>query len=78
MKYCSSTDNAIGVVEDLDELGKLARGFSSMDEPMCSDVEMQRSTNLQHTMSLVRAYECHTRATTIAPQLLTARPQPWS
>jgi hypothetical protein len=24
MKYCSSTDNAIGVVEDLDELGKLS------------------------------------------------------
>jgi hypothetical protein len=22
-EYCSSTDNAIGVVEDLDELGKL-------------------------------------------------------
>jgi hypothetical protein len=24
-------DNAMGVVEDLDELGKLGRGFSSMD-----------------------------------------------
>jgi hypothetical protein len=23
VEYCSSTDNAIGVVEDLDELGKL-------------------------------------------------------
>jgi hypothetical protein len=23
MEYCSSTDDAIGVVEDLDELGKL-------------------------------------------------------
>jgi hypothetical protein len=30
--YCSSMDNAIGVVEDLDELGKLDRGFSSMDD----------------------------------------------
>jgi hypothetical protein len=32
MEYCSSTDNAIGVVEDLDELGKLGQGFSSMDD----------------------------------------------
>jgi hypothetical protein len=31
-KYCSSTNNAIGVVEDLDELGKLGRGFSSMGD----------------------------------------------
>jgi hypothetical protein len=31
-EYCSSTNNAIGVVEDLDELGKLGRGFSSMDD----------------------------------------------
>jgi hypothetical protein len=25
-------DNVMGVVEDLDELGKLGRGFSSMDD----------------------------------------------
>jgi hypothetical protein len=25
-------DDAMGVVEDLDELGKLGRGFSSMDD----------------------------------------------
>jgi hypothetical protein len=31
-EYCSSTGDAIGVVEDLDELGKLGRGFSSMDD----------------------------------------------
>jgi hypothetical protein len=31
-EYCSSTDDAIGVVEDLDELGNLGRGFSSMDD----------------------------------------------
>jgi hypothetical protein len=31
-KYHSCTDNAMGVVEDLDELGKLGRGFSSMDD----------------------------------------------
>jgi hypothetical protein len=31
-EYCSSADDAIGVVEDLDELGKIGRGFSSMDD----------------------------------------------
>jgi hypothetical protein len=31
-KYCSSMGDAIGVVQDLDELGKLGRGFSSMDD----------------------------------------------
>jgi hypothetical protein len=31
-EYCSSTDNAIGVLEDLDELGKLGQDFSSMDD----------------------------------------------
>jgi hypothetical protein len=30
-EYRSSKDDAMGVVEDLDELGKLGRGFSSMD-----------------------------------------------
>jgi hypothetical protein len=30
-EYHSSKDDAMGVVEDLDELGKLGRGFSSMD-----------------------------------------------
>jgi hypothetical protein len=30
-EYRSSKDNAMGVVEDLDELGKLGRGISSMD-----------------------------------------------
>jgi hypothetical protein len=29
--YHSSKDDAMGVVEDLDEIGKLGRGFSSMD-----------------------------------------------
>jgi hypothetical protein len=32
VEYCSSTDDAIGVVEDLDELGKLGRCFSSVDD----------------------------------------------
>jgi hypothetical protein len=31
-EYCSSKDDAMGVVEDLDELGKIGRGFSSMDD----------------------------------------------
>jgi hypothetical protein len=29
---CSYMDDAMGVVEDLDKLGKLGRGFSSMDD----------------------------------------------
>jgi hypothetical protein len=31
-EHRSYTDDAMGVVEDLDELGKLGRGFSSMDD----------------------------------------------
>jgi hypothetical protein len=31
-KYRSSKDDAMGMVEDLDELGKLGRGFSSIDD----------------------------------------------
>jgi hypothetical protein len=31
VEYHLYTDDAMGVVEDLDELGKLGRGFSSMD-----------------------------------------------
>jgi hypothetical protein len=31
-EYCSSKDDAMGMVEDLDELGKLGQGFSSMDD----------------------------------------------
>jgi hypothetical protein len=32
MEYCSPKDDVMGVVEDLDELGKLSRGFSSVDD----------------------------------------------
>jgi hypothetical protein len=32
MEYCSYTDDAMGEMEDLDGLGKLGRGFSSMDD----------------------------------------------
>jgi hypothetical protein len=31
-EYHSTKDDATGVVEDLDELGKLGQGFSSMDD----------------------------------------------
>jgi hypothetical protein len=31
-EYHSSKDDAMGVVEDLDEIAKLGRGFSSMDD----------------------------------------------
>jgi hypothetical protein len=31
-EYCSYTDDVMGVVEDLDELGKLGQGFPSMDD----------------------------------------------
>jgi hypothetical protein len=31
-EYHLYTDDAMGVVEDLDELGKLGHGFSSMDD----------------------------------------------
>jgi hypothetical protein len=32
VEYCSYTNDAMGMVEDLDELGNLGRGFSSMDD----------------------------------------------
>jgi hypothetical protein len=32
VEYHSYLNNAMGVVEDLDELGKLGRGFTSMDD----------------------------------------------
>jgi hypothetical protein len=31
-EYRSSKDNAMGIVEDLDKIGKLGRGFSSKDD----------------------------------------------
>jgi hypothetical protein len=32
VEYCSYTDDAMGAVEDLDNLGKFGQGFSSMDD----------------------------------------------
>jgi hypothetical protein len=40
LEYCSSTDNAIGVVEDLDELGNLGRVFSSMDMDDLEEIDI--------------------------------------
>jgi hypothetical protein len=38
-EYCSYTDNAMGMVEDLDELEKLGQGFSSMDNLEKIDID---------------------------------------
>jgi hypothetical protein len=63
-------DNAMGVVEDLDELGKLGRGFSSMDdleEVDIGDGVISRPTYVsahlntgqkQEKNELLKAYTC--------------------
>jgi hypothetical protein len=68
--YCSTTDNAIGVEEDLNELGKLGRGFSSMDdleEIDIGDGVVPRPTYVsalldvnqkQEIIELLKAYTC--------------------
>jgi hypothetical protein len=70
MEYCSSMDNAIGVVEDLDEIGKLGRGFSSMDDleeidigdgvvPQPTYVSARLDVNQkQEIIELLKAYTC--------------------
>jgi hypothetical protein len=70
MEYYSSTDNAIGVVEDLDVLGKLRRGFSSMDDleeidigdgviPRPTYVSARLDVNQkQEIIELLKAYTC--------------------
>jgi hypothetical protein len=69
-EYCSSTNTAIGVVEDLDELGKLGQGFSSMDDleeidicdgviPWPTFVSAHLDVNQKHEIiELLRAYMC--------------------
>jgi hypothetical protein len=69
-EYCSSTDNAIGVVEDLDELGKLGRCFFSMDDleeidigngvvPRPTYVSVRLDVNQkQEIIELLKAYTC--------------------
>jgi hypothetical protein len=37
-EYSSYIDDAMGMVEDLDELGKLGQGFSSMDDLEIVDI----------------------------------------
>jgi hypothetical protein len=70
LEYCSSTDNAIGAVEDLHELGKLCRGFSSMDDleeidigdgvvPWPTYVSAHLDVNRKHEIiELLKAYKC--------------------
>jgi hypothetical protein len=70
MEYRSYTDDAMGVVEDLDELGKLGRGFSFMDdlEVDISDGVISRPTYVsarlstsqkQELIKLLKAYTCY-------------------
>jgi hypothetical protein len=70
-EYCSSTDNAIAVVGDLDELGKFGRGFSSMDDleeidigdgvvPRPTYVSARLDVNQkQEIIELLKAYMCY-------------------
>jgi hypothetical protein len=69
-EYRSSKDDAIGMVEDLDELGKLGRGFSSMDDleevdigdgvvPRPTYVSARLNTSQkQEIIELLRTYTC--------------------
>jgi hypothetical protein len=69
-EYRSSKDDAMGVVEDLDELDKLSRGFSSMDDlekvdigdgvipqPTYVSVHLNMSQK-QKIIELLKAYTC--------------------
>jgi hypothetical protein len=70
MEYHSYTDDAMGMVEDLEELGKLGRGFSSMDdleEVGIGDGVIYRPTYVsarlntsqkQEIIELLKAYTC--------------------
>jgi hypothetical protein len=56
-EYCSSTDDAIGVVEDLDELGKLGWGFSTMDDLEEIDISARLDVNQkQEIIELLKVY----------------------
>jgi hypothetical protein len=70
MEYRSSKDDAMGMVEDLDELGKLGPDFSSMDDldkvdigggvvlrPTYVSAHLNTSQK-QETIKLLRAYTC--------------------
>jgi hypothetical protein len=69
-EYHSYTDDAIGVVEDLDELGKLGQGFSSMDDLEKVDIgggvvprptyesALLNTSQKQKIIELLKAYMC--------------------
>jgi hypothetical protein len=69
-EYHSYTDDAMGVGEDLDELGKLGRGFSSMDDlekvDICDGVvpwptyinACLNMSQKQEIIELIKAYTC--------------------
>jgi hypothetical protein len=70
VEYHSYTNDAMGMVEDLDELGKLGRGFSSMDDleevdigdgvisrPTYVSVRLNTSQK-QEIIELLKAYTC--------------------
>jgi hypothetical protein len=69
-EYHSYTNTAMGVVEDLDELGKLGRGFSSMDDlekvdigdrviPQPTFVSVHRNmSQKKEIIKLLKAYTC--------------------
>jgi hypothetical protein len=71
IEYHSSKDDAMGVVEDLDELGKLGRGFSSMDDlekvdigdgvgPRPTYVSARLNTShKQEIIELLNSYTCY-------------------
>jgi hypothetical protein len=71
MEYRSSKDDAMGMVEDLDELDKLGGCFSSMDDlgdgviPRPTYVSAHLNTSQKHTsqtqeiIELLKAYTCY-------------------
>jgi hypothetical protein len=71
VEYRSYTDDAMGMVEDLDELGKLGQGISSMDDlekidigdgviPQPTYVSAHLSTSQkQELIELLKAYTCY-------------------
>jgi hypothetical protein len=56
-EYCSYMDDVMGMVEDLDELGKLGRGFSSMDD--LEKVYIGDGVVAQPTYISARLNTCH-------------------
>jgi hypothetical protein len=71
VEYRSSKNDAMGMVEDFDELGKLGRGFSSMDDLEKVDIGdgvvpqptyVSAHVNMsqkQKIIELLKAYTCY-------------------